>query len=51
VAVPGTGEGRVGGSRFAGGLVGISLDNPPGGPRLLSGVFLPATGMTAGYIS
>jgi hypothetical protein len=37
--------------RFAGGLVGIALNNLPGGLRLLSGVFLPATGMTAGYIS
>ena len=36
---------------FAGGLVGIALNNLPGGLRLLSGVFLPATGMTAGYIS
>jgi hypothetical protein len=31
-------------------VVGIALDNLPGGLRLLSGVFLPATGMTAGYI-
>ncbi len=37
--------------RFAGGLVGIALNNLPGGLRLLSGVFLPATGMTAGYVS
>ena len=36
---------------FAGGLVGIALDNLPSGLRLLSGVFLPATGVTAGYIS
>jgi len=35
----------------AGGLVGIALNNLPGELRLLSGVFLPATGMTAGYVS
>ena len=37
--------------RFAAGVVGIALDNPPGGLRLLSGVFLPAAGVTAGYIT
>ena len=37
--------------RFARGVVGIALDNLPGGRRLLSGVFLPATDMTAGYIA
>jgi hypothetical protein len=48
----------VGRGCFAGGMVGMrwtnygyALDNLPSGLRLLSGVFLPATGTTAGYIS
>jgi hypothetical protein len=31
-------------------VVGIALDSPPGWLGLLSGVFLPAAGVTAGYI-
>jgi hypothetical protein len=31
-------------------VVGIALNSPSGGLRLLSGVFFPAAGMTVGYI-
>jgi hypothetical protein len=31
--------------------MGIALDSLCGGLRLLSGVFLPAAGVTAGYIT
>ena len=59
VRVPGScGEGLAWRGRFAGGVVGIALDrwwvlrrtSLPGWLRLLSGVFLPAAGVTAGYI-
>jgi hypothetical protein len=39
------------GGLFRRGHGGYALDNLSGGLRLLSGVFLPAVGVTAGYIS